>query len=214
MGGRTSARTRGIGQARRERERAEHRKNILAAAELVFGRRGYTAATMAEIARAAEFAVGTLYRFFRSKEALFEELLLDQVNELDAEIKAAIAASPDVRTGIENVAVADARSKSRRRSFFSIFISPNPGAFRVVGPDLPTVQAVVKRRDARFLALIRRGVESGELTSALSPELTALALQTSIRAYSVERGVRQGGEIDEQEVRAYVRALLDGLGGR
>lgn len=200
-------------RGRRERERALHRQEILAAAERVFARSGYGAATMAGIAGEAEFAVGTLYRFFASKEELFEQLLLEQVRALDAEIAEAIAASPDVRTALENVALADVRSKSRRRFFLAQFVAPSAGAFRMVGPDLPRVQVLVKRREARFLALVRRGVAAGELSAALPPELIALALQSMIRAYSIERGVREGREPDEQEVRAFVRAQLDGLGG-
>ena len=64
-------------QTRRQRERERHRTEILDAARRVFCERGYERTTMADIADEAEFAVGTLYRFFRSKEALFEALVLE-----------------------------------------------------------------------------------------------------------------------------------------
>ena len=48
----------------------QHRDRILAAARRTFRRRGYVRAPMAEIARSAGIAVGTLYLYFDSKEAI------------------------------------------------------------------------------------------------------------------------------------------------
>jgi len=66
-----------IGQeklSRRQRDRIRHKEEILAAALKLFSERGYHEVSMQEIAAQAEFATGTLYNFFASKEALFEEL--------------------------------------------------------------------------------------------------------------------------------------------
>lgn len=48
---------------------------ILVAASAVFAERGYDKATMTEIAARAETAIGSLYRFFPTKEVLGEALL-------------------------------------------------------------------------------------------------------------------------------------------
>lgn len=48
----------------------QHRDRILDAARRTFRRRGYVDAPMAEIARGAGIAVGTLYIYFESKEAI------------------------------------------------------------------------------------------------------------------------------------------------
>ena len=60
--------------SRKERERQRHRQEILETALKLFTERGYHRVSMQQIAAAAEFAVGTLYNFFESKEALFDEL--------------------------------------------------------------------------------------------------------------------------------------------
>jgi AcrR family transcriptional regulator len=62
---------------RREREKAQRRERILGAAQDVFGKRGYTAATIPELAAAAELAPGTLYLYFPSKDAIYAELLAE-----------------------------------------------------------------------------------------------------------------------------------------
>ena len=76
--------------SRRDRERERHRREILAAALNLFSRKGFADTTMAEIAAQAEFAVGTLYRFFKDKEALYHALIADTVREFAQAASAAI----------------------------------------------------------------------------------------------------------------------------
>jgi AcrR family transcriptional regulator len=59
---------------KRERGRARV-EALLEAASIVFGERGYDQATMTEIAARSSTAIGSLYRFFPTKEALGETLL-------------------------------------------------------------------------------------------------------------------------------------------
>ena len=61
--------------SRKERERLRHRQEILDKALKLFTEQGFHNVSMQQIAVASEFAVGTLYNFFESKEALFEELI-------------------------------------------------------------------------------------------------------------------------------------------
>ena len=51
------------------------RESILGAALKVFTRRGYYGTTMADIAREARVSYGLAYHYFRSKDALFSELV-------------------------------------------------------------------------------------------------------------------------------------------
>jgi AcrR family transcriptional regulator len=61
--------------ARRERTRERARRDILDSAAHVFARRGYAAATLAELAESAGYAAPSLYRYFESKEQIFQSLL-------------------------------------------------------------------------------------------------------------------------------------------
>jgi AcrR family transcriptional regulator len=73
----SSQKSRGAGMALEpKRQRGRNRvAAILEAAATVFGDKGYDAATMTEIAARADTAIGSLYRFFPSKEVLAEALL-------------------------------------------------------------------------------------------------------------------------------------------
>lgn len=70
-----------VKESRKERERLRHRQEILSAALELFAAKGFHNVSMQEIAAAAEFATGTLYNFFPSKEDLFFELLLATAEE-------------------------------------------------------------------------------------------------------------------------------------
>ena len=59
---------------RKEKERQRHKEEIMAVASNLFSVKGFHNVSMQEIAKASEFAVGTLYNFFDSKDALFEEM--------------------------------------------------------------------------------------------------------------------------------------------
>lgn len=80
------------GGTRRERERLRHRAEILDAARKVVAARGLSGLTVEEVARQAEFAVGSIYRHFRSKDEMIELLVAHVAEPLCEEVEA-IAAS-------------------------------------------------------------------------------------------------------------------------
>ena len=68
---------------RREREKLRQRQEMLAAALDLFSEKGYHNVSMHEIAEKAEFAIGTLYKFFQNKEDLYKALVLEQCDKFD-----------------------------------------------------------------------------------------------------------------------------------
>jgi AcrR family transcriptional regulator len=78
---------------KRERGRARV-ESLLEAASIVFAERGYDQATMTEIAARSSTAIGSLYRFFPTKEAL-GETLLGRFTERSAAALDALAARAD-----------------------------------------------------------------------------------------------------------------------
>jgi AcrR family transcriptional regulator len=69
------------------------RSRLLEAAARVFGRRGYHAATLEEVAREAGYSTGAVYSNFAGKEDLFLALADQQVADRIAEAQAVIAAA-------------------------------------------------------------------------------------------------------------------------
>lgn len=72
---------------REERRRQEYRRLIVKATELVIVRKGYSAMTMDDVAREADFSKATLYHYFRSKGELVLELLSNFFEEIEQELQ-------------------------------------------------------------------------------------------------------------------------------
>jgi len=84
---------------RNERRKARTRGALLAAGQRLFGEQGYEATTVAEIADAADVAIGSFYNHFETKDellaALLHETLAEHLRSMEAR-----------RTGIEDPAEA------------------------------------------------------------------------------------------------------------
>jgi AcrR family transcriptional regulator len=76
--------------ARRARVRERARRDILESSARVFARRGFAAATLAELAEAAGYAPPSLYRYFKSKEEIFDSLLRLVTGEIEAAFEAPV----------------------------------------------------------------------------------------------------------------------------
>lgn len=70
----------------------ERRSHILAAALDVFSRQGFAQARLDDVARQAGIAKGTVYLYFPTKEALFEELIRSAVTPVLSQVEAMAAA--------------------------------------------------------------------------------------------------------------------------
>ncbi len=59
---------------RKEMEFLSRRASILEKAEKIFARKGFHNTSVAEIANASGFAIGSLYQFFEGKDDLYETM--------------------------------------------------------------------------------------------------------------------------------------------
>lgn len=97
------------------------REQILRAAEQVFGERGFAAASIAEITRQAETALGTFYIYFSSKEEVFRELVLEMGHLTRTRITEAVQSAPN-RLEAERAGLAA----------FLHFVRTRPSLYRIV----------------------------------------------------------------------------------
>lgn len=61
---------------RKERDRQRRKDDFLNAAEKLYAVHGYFQTSMEDVAQEAEYATGTIYRYFSSKEDLYHSLLI------------------------------------------------------------------------------------------------------------------------------------------
>ncbi len=160
------------GNGRRERAREHTRRDILLAAADVFARRGYAAATLAELAEAAGFAAPSLYRYFESKEEIFRSLVELFVKEMDATFEEPVDPALPLAVKLETLLRTQARTAATFRSAFAVLDAAGPELSAVV-PQLRSRRAGLDYYESRLVPWLRRHAPKGELRVA--PELVARA---------------------------------------
>ncbi|MCT8972740.1 TetR/AcrR family transcriptional regulator [Microbaculum marinisediminis] len=97
------------------------RRAILSAAEQVIGERGFNDASITDITREAGVAQGTFYIYFKSKDEVFAELVVDMGRLLREALNDATAEAAD-RLSAE---------KEGLRGFLT-FVSAHPNLYRII----------------------------------------------------------------------------------
>jgi TetR/AcrR family transcriptional regulator, fatty acid metabolism regulator protein len=149
------------------------RARILDAAVRVFAERGFFGATVAEIARAAGVADGTIYLYFKNKDDVLLRLFDEKMTELLGEAKAA--------------AVQEGPAAARLARLVQLHL-----ALVEKDPALAQVLIVELRQSAQFLKaegrqkvaayldvfgqIVREGQEAGEFDPSVSPQTVKRAI--------------------------------------
>jgi AcrR family transcriptional regulator len=179
------------------RERVEERERaILAAARAVFVRHGFERARMAEIARRAGVAEGTIYIYYKTKNDLLQAVVLqfwDGITE-----GAARAVDPKAGTFEQLRALADHHLTLmiRDREFIELeVILRNSGT-----EPIASERTMMKRYVAVFDSIFRRGQDRGDLVSDvpiwMARDLFYGALEYSARTIVLRNARRPTGVLD------------------
>ena len=84
--------------AKQAERREATREAVLTAATTLFGKNGFAATTIDDVAAAAGVAKGAVYHHFPNKEAVFDAVLQRTSAAMAARIQAEVSRSPDVLT--------------------------------------------------------------------------------------------------------------------
>ena len=168
---------------RREREKLRQRKEILAAALGLFSEKGYHNVSMHEIAQKAEFAIGTLYKFFKNKEDLYKALMLEQANKFDDELTKAINEPDDEIEKLRNYARAKGELFRANVSMIRLYFAETRGAsFNVMALD-----SEIRQQYYQFLqtlaSVFERGIRRKRFKNIADPYYLAIALDSLTNAF-------------------------------
>lgn len=171
---------------RKEREYLTHREEILRAAEKVFALKGFFQAKMTEIAQEAEFATGTLYRFFKSKEDLYFTLIDEKVEEINRLVQEELSKNTFPMDRIRKALALQFDFVERNRDFFKIYISERNRFEWTVKEDLGKEihQKMVAYID-HLSKVLKEGIQRGEF-KPLDPMDMAHALVGMVNSFIFE----------------------------
>lgn len=151
---------------RKERDYRVKRAEVLTAAERVFAQKGFADTFMTDIAAEAQLSVGTLYKFFASKEALYLALIEEYFQQFLLLLQRAISAHPDPVKDLEVVVKAHLDYFEQHKDFFLIYIN-----------DCLALEWRIKERlgeniyqlHLQYLALVTTIMEQGKKKGVLKP---------------------------------------------
>lgn len=144
------------------------RQRLIEAAEDVFAEYGWEEASIVKITEAAGVSQGTFYRYFLSKQAVFDEL----VEDLNRRVRHAMS---------EGAARGTNRVEAERYGFeaFFRFTAEHPGLYRVIRQaEFASPKALhlhYERIAEGYVAALEEAMESGEIVIA-DTEVLAYAL--------------------------------------
>ena len=161
---------------RKQREYEARRDEILSAAEGLFSKNGFFKTSMAEIAVAAQFAMGTLYKFFKSKEDIYISLVESKVEEMLQQLEQAVRNRQRAEDKIREVIRVKLAFADQNRDFFRIYVSEWSGfEWTVKSAFGDRVWKWYMAQIDLVANLIKEGIKGGEFRN-VNPKDTSLAL--------------------------------------
>ncbi len=200
------------GQSRKERERSQHRRDILTAGEKIFAQKGYFNATIEEIAREAEFSVGTIYNFFSNKETLYQEIIRSIVETSYEDFRQEIVPVPDPVQAIRLLVRLRIRQFEQHQGLFHVIVENMPtGRFNPALMMPPECLHYHERYFEELCAICARGRALG-IFSDEEPLTLALALEGLLNTFAAYWFKQRPEHVTSQKITTLDRMVFRALG--
>jgi TetR/AcrR family transcriptional regulator len=170
--------------SRKERDFLRHRREILEAALGLFSEKGFHNVSMQEIAQKAEFAIGTLYKFFANKEDLYKALVLEQSEKFDNALMQSIEESDDETEKLRNYVRAKGDVFTANVSMIRLYFAETRGAsFNIMAG----LDSEIRERYGHFLeelaSVFASGMEKKRFKKIGEPYYLAVSIESLTNAF-------------------------------
>jgi AcrR family transcriptional regulator len=170
--------------SRREREKLRQRQEILDAALELFSQSGYHNVSMNEIAEKSEFAVGTLYKFFSSKEEIYKSLMVENSNRFFKTIMEALQAGGDEVEQLRNMVRAKGKVFMDNAPIVRLYHAETKGAGYNVKAGLDAdIRKKYDHVQQTVAAVFESGIKKKLFNKIADPYHLALALNSIINDF-------------------------------
>jgi AcrR family transcriptional regulator len=194
----------------RERQRQVREREILEAAFELLTARGYAAMTMDDVAAAVGISKATLYRHFRSKEALTVSVAVSVLQRIEAQLQSldtSLPAAERIRQLMEWVIQFRCAAEQRRQA-------PSTGGvltwLRPVVWEDPWFQAQKDRLVAAFCTLIEAAQAEGSVTTRIPSRVLVQAMLSLMRDFDYAELLADLPVSPEELSRHVVEIFLNG----
>jgi TetR/AcrR family transcriptional regulator len=169
---------------RREREKLRQRQEMLATALDLFSEKGYHNVSMHQVAEKAEFAIGTLYKFFQNKEDLYKALVLEQCDKFhDAFVRAVDEADDEVEK-LRNYVRTKSEMFRGNLPFIRLYLAESRGvSFNIkAGLDEEVRKGYFDFLE-RLTSIFENGIKRKRFKNIAGPYYLAVALDSAVNAF-------------------------------
>jgi AcrR family transcriptional regulator len=198
-------------ERRREREKEQRRNAILRAARKEFFEKGFRSVTVDSIARRAELSKGAIYLYFKSKEEIYAQILLRDIDKfhdrVDALLDTSKSASDNLRQYAEVYAAFFFSDRELFRIFMNFMIQHNPVHFT---PNIN--DHIVKSTNQTVIIIeqiLQMGVDRGEFPKGLDIRICRNALWGLLNGIIALHLFSGREETREERVRTQIRGGLE-----
>jgi AcrR family transcriptional regulator len=182
--------------ARKPAEQTVHPDEIVRAAALVFQRKGYHGATMADIAAEVNLTAGSLYHHFPSKEDLLSAVLDAGLSQITADVCAVVEGNGAPAHKLRRIVHVHIRSEIENANIAAAVIFESRALLAVPGVR----DRFVQQRDT-LEALYRRVIEEGVAAGAFRAVDVPIFVKTLFGALNwVSMWYRDGGRLSGAEI--------------
>ncbi len=156
---------------------------MLAAALDLFSEKGYHNVSMHEIAKRAEFAIGTLYKFFKNKEDLYKALMMEKAEEYHRVLMGVLAEEDDVLTVLEDYIAAKVRLFTDNLASLRLYFAETRGAsFNIKAGLDQDIRKLYDKFVMRLASVLEAGVRK-KMFRKIDPYYMAVALEGLTNAF-------------------------------
>ncbi len=164
---------------RREREKLRQRQEMLATALDLFARKGYHNVSMQEIAAQSEFAIGTLYKFFQSKEDLYRALVWEQCDRFEEELVLALDRPEDEVEKLRSYVRTKSAWCRSNLPFVRLFLAESRGvSFNIKAGLTENLRQRYYAFLERLAAVFERGIKNQRFQNIADPYFLAAAFDS------------------------------------
>lgn len=195
--------------SRKEREKLRHKEEILGVALELFSRKGFHNVSMQQIAEASEFAVGSLYNFFESKEALFEELTESRSERIIGDLVAVLDGPGNEVERLTNFIRYLPKLMEEHAEFIKLYVSElgTRSAMLSKGRDKDKFDAVL---NSRLEQLLEAGIRK-RIFRPVDPTITAKSISSIMETLAFEIAGKFDKAIAKDMFDKVEKLFLDGL---
>jgi AcrR family transcriptional regulator len=184
--------------SRKQREHLEHKQEILETALKLFSELGFHNVSMQEIAEESEFSVGTLYKFFESKESLFSALIRSCGHRVSDILVPILDGKTDEKQKIVNYIEAYKQIIQDHAPSIKLYLSQNfPSALTLRADVEPETDAIREVFQEKLSDIFKSGMRKG-IFKGLDPWITTLSLSAILESF-VFSVIKSPGQISGED---------------